>query len=99
MIPTTKLPIGYPPLISGVLINQKHDIVYTKYEIGVPPSQLNSTYKLFVRKQVSYIVLPSFTNCKESYLIGGENVHDISPRCGSERSHLLKIIMHESKAL
>lgn len=81
------------------MINKKQDIVSVEDEIGVPPSLLNFNYKLFIRKHVPDIVLSNIPHFDEHGLAAGENFLDVSPTYGHVISHLLKVLMQESKVL
>lgn len=55
-----KFPIAFSSLICDILINQKSHILTSDDVIGVPPSPLNFSYKLFGGKYVQNIVLRTF---------------------------------------
>lgn len=60
-----KLTYGFPSLIYGILIKQKNEIIYVEDGVGVSPSLLNFSYKLFARKRVPHIVPPNIPNIVE----------------------------------
>lgn len=80
-------------MISGILIKQNHDIVTAKDEIGISPSLLNFSYKLFVGKYVSGIVLPNIPNFNKSDMTVSGNVHEVPPISSHIGSNLLNILM------
>lgn len=88
-----KLPVDFPFLISGILINKKHDIVSAKDEIGVSLSLLNFTYKLFFKKLVPNIVLPNISNIDKSDMVFVDNMIDVPPKYRMVRSHTLDVLM------
>lgn len=75
---TIKHPIGFPSLISRILITQKPYIVYAKDEIIFSSSLLNFTHKLFVGKHIFDIVLLNIPNINESDHVIDENMIDVS---------------------
>lgn len=99
MLYALELLIRFIYLISIILINKNHDILYDKDEIGVLLSLLNLSYKLFVEKHVSDFVRPIIPPFDESSLVVSENVLDVPPMYEHVRSHILKVSRQESKAL
>lgn len=62
-------------------------IVFSEYDIGVPLSQLNLSYKLYVRKHVPYIIPYNIPHFDKSNLAPGENVLDVPPMYEPIRNH------------
>lgn len=60
---------------------------------------LNFSYKLFAGKHVLDIVIPNIPNINESDLEFSESVIIVPPMSILVGSHLLKVLMHESKVL
>lgn len=93
-----ELLIGFPSPISGILINQNQDIVCAKDKIDVPPSMLNFSYKMFVEKHVSNIILRIIPNFDKSDLAVG-NVLYVTPMNRPIRSHILRVPRQKAKTL
>lgn len=74
-----QLLVGFPSLIYGFLINQKHDIMLVDDELGVPHNLLNFSCKLCVGKHVSYIVLHNIPHYDEPDLAASEDVLEVPP--------------------
>lgn len=73
--------------------------MYVKDEIWVSPSLLNFSYKLFAGKHVLDIVIPNIPSIDESDIEFGESVIIVPPMSILVGSHLLKVLMQESKVL
>lgn len=63
-----KLPITFPPLIFGVLVKQKPDILSAKDVSSVSSSYLNFSYILFDGMHVPCIMLPKSKDFDIIYL-------------------------------
>lgn len=94
-----ELQIGVLSHIYGILFIQKHDIVSSEDKTGVPLCLLNFCYKTFTEKHVSYIVIPNIIHFDEFDLVASRNFLDVPQFYGPVRSHFLKVIRQETKAL
>lgn len=94
-----KLLVGFPYLIYGFLINQKHDIMLVDDELGVPHNRLNFSYKLCVGKHVSYIGLHNIPHYDEPDLAASEDVLEVPPKYGPVKRHMIKVLMQEFENL
>lgn len=61
--------------------------------IGVPPSLLNFSYKIFIGKHVLDIVLPNLPNFDEFGLTTSESVLQVPSMYGPFRGHLFYVLM------
>lgn len=66
---------------------------------GSAPKVLNSNYKLFVGKHVHDISLPNVPVIGESGLVGDKDMPTMEPMFGLVKSHILKELIHDAKAL
>lgn len=61
--------------------------------IGVPPSLLNFSYKIFIGKHVLDIVLLNLPNFDEFGMTIGESVPEVPSMSGPFRGHLFYVLM------
>lgn len=82
-----KLPIGYPSLVTGILLAQKKDLLHTDEAIRKIPSQLSFNYKVFEGKHACDLVKTSSIRVDEHMKV--ENLSE------SVKSDLLKALHEE----
>lgn len=90
-----KLPLGFPSLIYGILINQKPHIVSSEDIVCVGSSPLSFSYRLFSRSHVPYINVP---NIHFDLTNEGERP-EVPPLSGIAKSRVLLELMQVSKSL
>lgn len=93
------LPLDFIFSFFGILSAQKNDIIKSEDEICITPSVLNFNYKLFVRKHVIDIIIHIVDSIDQSGLGIDEDMLDVTHLFGNVRSHILKVLMHEVKAI
>lgn len=93
------LPLDFIFSFFGILSAQKNDIIKSEDEICITPSVLNFNYKLFVRKHVIDIIIHIVDSIDQPGLGIDEDMLDVTHLSGNVRSHILKVLMHEVKAI
>lgn len=94
-----KIPIGFPFEIFGILSSQNNGIVTSESKVNATPSVLKFNYNLFVGKHVDDIVIHTVDDIDETNLGIDDNMLYVAPLSRLVRSHILKVLIHEVKAL
>lgn len=94
-----KLSIGFPSLISGILMSQKSGTTTIEDKSGVALGLLNFNYKFLIGKYVPNITPLNVTSIDESSLVVDEDMIDVTHMSRPVRKYILKELIHEVKAL
>ena len=89
-----KLPIGFPSLLSGMMIAQKRDLLRTDDIDGKPLSELSFSHKLFEGKHARDLVMPSIATS-----VASGHIFKVAPLSEDAKSDILKGLYEEVVAL
>ena len=82
--------IGFPSLISGMMIAKKRDLVRADDIAGKPPTELSFSHKLFEGKHAKDLVMPSITTS-----VAAGRTLKVAPLSEEVQSDILKGLYEE----